>query len=398
MDTSFMNNIHNSSDIDYAFKEYEVDSSGNTIISGYWQEHDDVLKLSKTFKDVSEDINITESYVKSMMSDSTIGDPEDMLNNRFNKFSRWGYMDPAGELITGAREYIFFSKPDLHLVDPSSPDTMNSQLASPFFQEAFKRYKLSYYSLQQYYAGKSSLSNVEGMTINLKNKYINLLSNMVTSSFDLPDITSGEVTNNTNLYQIGTSYREGSITSDLQYDFSLEFKDTKYFDVYMLFKIYDEYFRAKYMMDITPTRYDYIYNKIYPEALSIWKIITDDSGRIMYWAKATGCTPVNVPRSAISGIENNIKITVNWKAQFVKDMDPVNLSELNYLTVQSLGSTEVGTSGGEHPIMTFNNKDTWAAYPFVLLGDRTEQPIHRTGSAHQRTDRTGFHRLVWVKN
>ena len=193
------------------------------------------IEIDFPLKDFKDDFEL-----KNMISDSVLSFPEDMLENRFNKFSRYGYLDPANELITGAREYLFFSKPDLHLVNVDNPYYMYNVLSNvPFFNEAFNRYKLSYYSLQQYYNGKEYI-NAGGLPIDLRNKYISLLSNMVTSSFDLSDITASDVTNNQNLYQINTSYREGSLSSDLQYDFSLEFKDTKYLDVCYL----------KYMMNI----------------------------------------------------------------------------------------------------------------------------------------------------
>lgn len=396
---SFMNEYHSKSDLDYANE-----------LKG-WNEH---LKRKKSSKDI-EPIKIKRKYfkrsdmcfddfeLKNMVSDSVLSFPEDMLENRFNKFSRYGYLDPANELITGAREYLFFSKPDLHLVNVDNPYYMYNVLSNvPFFNEAFNRYKLSYYSLQQYYNGKEYI-NAGGLPIDLRNRYISLLSNMVTSSFDLSDITASDVTNNQNLYQINTSYREGSLSSDLQYDFSLEFKDTKYLDVYMLFKIYDEYFRYKYMLEIMPTRYDYIANKIYPEALSIWKIITDDTGRIMYWAKATGCTPMSVPRGTISNIEGNIKFTVNWKAQFIKDMDPIHLSEINYLTAKSMGinySGKFNTSvfnSDNCEILPNSSNQTWAGYPLIING---EGPSVRTGHNYINTEtnrkNVGFHRLVWV--
>ena len=362
--------------------------------------------------DVSS-VQFEKEYVKKMMTDSVISSPEDMLHNRFNMFNRYGYLDPTHELVTGTREYLFFSKPDLHLINPNDCSLMYDVLynTSPFFREAFKTYKLSYYSLQQTFNQTSDFVT-DGLTINLNNKYINLLSNMVTSTFDLPDISASDVLNNQNLYQINTSYREGSITSDLQYDFSLEFKDTKYLDVYMLFKIYDEYFRIKYTQEILPVDMKYIMNKIYPEALSIWKIIVDDTGRIMYWAKATGCVPMSVPRSTISNIEGNIKFTVNWKAQFVRDMDPINLIELNYLTLKSLGGD---TGGGNitkkilsrndiyvmpNLVPAFNkddlpevNNSTWVGYP-LIIGNNESAPL-RTGH-HTESSKNAFHRLIWI--
>lgn len=361
-------------------------------------------------KRIKEQLEFDDVDIAHIMSDGMLTTPEAMFTNRYNSFSRYGYLDSTE--LASTREYLFFSKPDLHLVNTKNPSMIYGKLAEiPFFDEAFRKYKQSYYSLQQYYGGESSLV-VNGTALNLQTKYINLLSNMVTSSLDLPDINSTEVSNNQNLYQINTSYREGSITSDLQYDFSLEFKDDKYMDVYMLFKIYDEYFRTKYTTTLYPTRQDYIFNKIYPEALSIWKIIVDDTGRIMYWAKATGCTPMSVPRGTISNIDGNIKFTVNWKAQFIRDMDPVNLVELNNLTLSSMTQTQKTSllnnfddrimrnrkiGNPDTPGVSTLNNTTWAQFPIILPNKTDTRSIrnHRSGQ-HTLNNADGFYTLAWI--
>lgn len=377
---------------------------------------------------INGNISVNDTEFNNFMSGTVLTDPEDMIRNRFNRFNRFGYLDPVNELVTGTREFLFFSKPDLHLLE-NSGQIYSRIRGVPFFREAYNHYRYSYYSLQQYFGGSNVFTNDSSVgpygekiysqhpswynynlsTFNIQSKYIQLLSNMVTSTFDLPDITASDVTNNQNLYQVNTSYREGSLTSDLQYDFSLEFKDTKYLDVYMLFKIYDEYCRCKYMLEIEPNRKEYIMNKIYPEALSIWKVIVDDTDRVIYWAKATGCTPMSVPRGSISNIEGNIKFTVNWKAQFIKDMDPINLLELNFLTADSLGidvkdkpiaSTVLKYSkvlGGYNP-QSKTSASTWTGYPLIVtdsVGDSSIKTFSRTGEIANKTQK--LYRLVWVE-
>ena len=375
-------------------------------------------------------INVYEEDINNMIGQDILSPAESMIHNRFNNFSRYGYLDPSGEAFSGAREYLFFSKPDLHLVDvrnASDDIKINPDIERiPFFDEAFKRYRLSYYSLQQTYkTGKKALVTPDGLVVDLRTKFMPLLSNMVSSTLELPDISAGEVLNNQNLYQINTSYREGSELSDNMHDFSLEFRDTKYLDVYMLFKIYDEYMRAKYTCDIYPTKMEYIFNKVYPEAFSIWKLIVDDTGRIIYWGKAVGVTPMSVPRSAVSNIEGTMRITVNFKAQFVKDMDPVNLMELNYLTARSLGlqpgngmekrifETAYGVPNKMNVTYQFNpgtgirskkgnmNAPTWVAYPYILINNNTNP--YRTGhnvsipnDPNSKNAETAFHRLIWI--
>jgi hypothetical protein len=344
-------------------------------------------------------IKVSKSDYADMTKGSTLTNPESMLKNRFSRFSRYGYIDLSGEFLTGTREYLFFSKPDLHLFDLDG-NLYEPLRTNPFLVEAFNHYRFSFYSLQQTFSSNTSKGpndssvgtvNSNSETIfDLKSKYIHLLSNMATSTLDLGDITANDVEGNKNLYQINTTYREGSLTSDLAYDFSIEFKDTKYLDVYMLFKIYDEYCRHKYMEEIEPVNPDYIMSKIYPEPFSIWKVIVDDTDRIIYWAKAIGVTPMSVPRGAMSNFENQIKITINFKAQFVKDMDPVNLMELNHLTKSSItGSSEKG-------IVLPSSGETWVGYPWVVAdGTSGLHTFARTGDDNASSSNKCY-RLMWI--
>lgn len=373
--------------------------------AGQYSSADQVLYANKETT-MNEAMKTTKEEYANFLKGSTMpSDPEDMYRNRFSRFSRYGYIDAANEFITGTREYIFFSKPDLHLIGPGntiySPLTTNA-----FLMEAFNHYRYSYYSLQQTFSGGgNSLPGQIGVIMGPNDtypkfdpycKYIPLLSNMVTSTLDLGDISASDVENNRNLYQINTTYREGSIASDLQYDFSLEFKDTKYLDVYMLFKIYDEYFRHKFYAEIEPTKEEYIFNRIYPEAISIWKVIVDDTDRIIYWAKAIGCTPMSVPRGSLSNFENQIKFTINWKAQFVKDMDPINLMELNHLS-------ELSMHGSKPKAFALPSQgETWVGYPYVIkegttFGNKQLHTHARTGdNGNGRTAPDCFYRLVWA--
>lgn len=348
-----------------------------------------------------DQMKVSKSDYADMIKGSTLTNPETMLKNRFSRFSRYGYIDLSGEFLTGTREYLFFSKPDLHLFDPKG-NLYEPLRTNPFLVEAFNHYRFSFYSLQQtfptYVEGRpndSSIGTVNSSSatvFDLKSKFIPLLSNMATSTLDLGDITANDVEGNRNLYQINTTYREGSLTSDLAYEFSIEFKDTKYLDVYMLFKIYDEYCRHKYMEEIEPVSQDYIMNKIYPEPFSIWKIIVDDTDRILYWAKAIAVTPMSVPRGAMSNFENQIKLTVNFKAQFVKDMDPVNLMELNHLTKSSI------INSGEKGIVLPSGGETWVGYPWIVSdGTAGMHTFARTGDNTTGSNRKCY-RLVWIDN
>ena len=360
-----------------------------TVENSNIQSNDEIPIQKDSNISVETAISFSKETMNILKTGSMLGDAETMLTNRFNRFSRYGYLDPTHEMVSGAREYLFFSKPDLHLMDRSGGSViLNPQLeGNPFFKEAFRHYRFSMYSLQQWY-GESSRPFTD---FDAQNKFIPLLSNMVSSSLDLPGISANEVQGNQNLYQVNTSYREGSITSDLQYDFSLEFKDTKYLDVYMFFKIYDEYFRYKYEENITPNRDLYSEYRILPEAFSVWKVIVDDTGRIIYWAKAIGVTAMSVPRDTLSNLDGTIKFTVNFKAQFIKDMDPVHLLELNNLSNLSMKSNV------RYAYAKDITRENWVGYPIIRMKKgigSTNNSFVRTGDADSSDAR--LYRLMWV--
>lgn len=296
-------------------------------------------------------------------------------NNRFTKFARVPILDPYNTSLA-SREFLFFTKPDLHIYDNNSYTTSNGLYEplknSDFFLEAISKNTKSILSLQQ------TLTKSDNLYYNqiIDNQFNILLSNMVSSQLEFPDIVVSETQNNTNLYNITTTYRDGSEVSDNNYDFSLEFKDTKNLDVYMWFKAYDEYCREEYKRNIIPAKVSYIDNMINYKEFSIFKIIVDDMFNIIYYGKATGVYPLNVPRSSLLTNDQDIRFSVNFKAQFVQDMRPYILDELNYLTAKSckkpysLISKAMNNNPGDYCIPMYDSTNNvsntdWAMYPFI---------------------------------
>lgn len=338
----------------------------------------------------TKDMGLDDSVATNILNSSNIYTVDQIYNNRFNKFSRYGLLDMTNSHTT-SREYLFFSKPDLNLVNTANPLILSDPLSGiPFFQNALKQFPSCMFSLQQTYDSYKIGGTVP---FNFRNKFIPMLSNQVSSTLDLDGITASETQNNTNLYQITTTYRDGSEVSDCGSSFTLEFNDTRYLDVYMLFKIYDEYFREKYKRDIIPVKISYIDDKIIPECMSIWKIIVDETNTIIYYAKATGVTPMSVPRDAMSNFEGGIKETISFKAQFVKDLDPISLIELNHLSAISLGLTNKTLANKamltlKDSKLTIGANTEWGSVPY----------IGKVGKRHGATNADGeLYKLMWVK-
>lgn len=351
------------------------------------------ITKSASYAKFATDLVLQEDETLKIFNASNIFTGKQIHSNRFNKFARYGIIDPYHENM-GTREYLFFSKPDLHIFDINSFKLYDPLSEVPFFKSAINQYPESLLSLQQTFNYTKTSNFPNGFNVN--NRFMSILSNQVSSSLDLPAITATETQNNANLYQLSTSYRDGSEVSDCGYEFSLEFKDTKYLDVYMLFKAYDEYIRQEYLREIRPTKYSYIANKINSKQFSVWKLIVDDTNTIMFYAKAIGINPLSVPRDSMSNLESNIiRTTVNFKGQFVRDMNPIHLQEINHLTALSLGISEdnIEKNIAKKALELYDSENycpntEWGSYPYII----------KSGKRHDATDKEGnFFKLVWIK-
>lgn len=270
----------------------------------------------------------------------------------FHYYSRAPFMDPYN-IARRTKEYLFFTKPDLQIMkggDANSEITSNST----FFADAVERYPYVAEQLQNSYAA-----------IYNPGPLAPLLSNAVTSSLELPSISADYMETGKNVYQTMITYRGTSYKSDQDYEFSLDFRDSKLLDVYMYFRMYDEYERLKWMGHIS-TPLQYVKNKVLHDQFSIYKIITAEDGMtILYWARAMGVYPISVPREAMSNIEGELTYSVNFKAQFVYDMDPRILIDLNKITAAHRNK-------GLKQLPLFNNEKkefegTWASCPEIHI-------------------------------
>ena len=291
------------------------------------------------------------------------------------KFARFKGADPYNTMTT-THEYLFFTKPDLHLMNRFTGSVADSLSYYPFFVDAVNRFKPICEQLQV-----SMINNTNSFTKS-KSPFMTILSNTVRSSLELPDIESeNDLETGANVYGTKITYRGNSYTSDQDCSFSLEFEDTKYLEVYMLFKIYDEYCKYKSLglIDIDPSNNDdtrwmnYTLNKILHDQFSIYKIVTAEDGMsIIYWSKYTGVFPTGAPRSALGDMNNDGQqvITVNFKAQFVRDMDPYTLTEFNRI---SLGEATF-KNAADLPLFSNNERlstidGRWASTAYVDIID-----------------------------
>jgi hypothetical protein len=288
----------------------------------------------------------------------------------YTKFSRLGIKDPYNA-PTGSKEYLFFTKPDLNIVNPpkaGNPYELNPELANqPYFKELLARYPDVIAQLQ--------LHNGIGD----QGPFMAILSNSVKNTLDLPAIASDTVDTPANIYGTSYNYRSWGYKSDEKVEFSLEFEDTKYLEIYQLLKAYEEYERLKHLGLVSPPNIDgdpvdpvsnkcfsyYIRNKILHDQFSIYKFIVEDDGEtIIYYAKLWGVFFKNVPRDTFSDlkVEGGLTYAVEFEAAFVDDMNPTILTDFNQLVYGYKDSTV------DMPLYDVNKRmidGSWATMPII---------------------------------
>ena len=352
------------SDITKLAKNQDLkDKNGNTYLSTtkYANTTIDESDLHKDRTVNKKGVPSSEMNLGQLLRSNGIFSRSDIDANIYTKFSRFGVINPYNGL-NRTREFLFFTRPNLHIMASVneaaedkganvsiSSEVLYSELGSNlFFQDLVMRHKNLIPQLQSSY-------NPD----NYKTPFMCLLSNTVSNTLDLPTINGAEIETAANMYGTSIPYRGSSYKSDEAAEFTLEFTDTKYGEVYTLVKAYDEYIRLKADGLIAPpdvsatgltmsykntsafqnfTRF-HKYKELH-DRFSIFKIIVDeDMETILYWAKAIGCYFNSVPRDAFSDLREGgpLKFTVDIKAPFVRDRDPMDILGFNSLVSRWYG-------------------------------------------------------------
>ena len=190
-------------------------------------------------------------------------------------------------------------------------------------------------------------------------------------------------------------YPKSSISSDENIDFSVEFEDTRYLEIYNYFKTYD-IARQLSWLGLLPPKKSYIINKILYSHMSVYRFLVDDDGEtILHFSKFTGVFPKSISRSSFSEIPQSgpLKVTIGFKLSgFFEDMEPNILSDFNSLiSLWKKGSVtapppenevdiwdeEIGAPSGEnvdYPYIVFPKEADWRGYKLPLLKWGKDEP------------------------
>lgn len=350
----------------------EIEPSNNTNYG---------VTLGTNGKDNS-DSNLNISDFDHLIRSKTIHYADRLLWNQ--KFNRMQYANPY--FVTGpTREYLFFTKPDLHIMNNNNRNKLNTELCNdPFWIEMKDRYRRIISDLQ--YSARRNNNALD------RHEFMPILTNSVSSSLDMPSSSADTIDTAANIYGTSIQYRKGSFKSDEGYDFSLEFIDNPYLDVYHLFKMWDYYEGMKSLGEVTPpggrNSNPYRLAKILHDQIGIFKfIVADDMETILYYAYFTGCFPKSVPRETFNNLNPGlITYSVDWHAQFVEDNNPLILLHFNRIqkkyagiasTMELLNS--IGNKFKYAPL--FNDRleqlnGGWRDFPYISkVSVRGKQPV-----------------------
>lgn len=273
---------------------------------------------------------------------------DDINENKYKKYSRFGrVLDPHNKL-NDTREYLFFVKPDLHIcynehatniygkLDKSESFSANGLTLNPQLQD--NPYFVWLISKRPEVAKQLQYS------LNKADPFCNLLSFTVNNSLDLPSVDSSTLDTPNTIFGSNIEYLKDSETSDENRDFSLEFVDSKKLEVYHFFKAYSEYHKVRKSGLVTPPDPVYYQYKMLHNIMGVFKFLVDeDMETIRYYAYYWGVFPTNVPREAFSdpSFDNGLSFSINFKSAFIEDNDPRILLHFNDLMTKRIGVVDL---------------------------------------------------------
>lgn len=253
---------------------------------------------------------------------------------QYKKFGRF-FRDPVIEpdnAITGTKEYLFFTKPDLHLLNTKGNALiLNPELAgNTFFKEMRSRYPDLLLQLQ--HSADGTLLHKGRYGGHYSTYLTQLLSYYKTGNLDLNSTTAKTVDTPENVFGNAITYRGDGHEGDFNITFSTSFRDDKYLTVYNYFKIWEEYSKLKKKGLVTPPNQSYTENRILHDQIGIYKFIVGEDGEtIIYYAYILGAFPLTVPRDTFSNLTETPTYNIDWQAFHIEDMNPEILSDFNFV-------------------------------------------------------------------
>lgn len=287
--------------------------------------------LEGTASDSFTPFNGLSNYYESLFHSAGIYSPQEIRKNLYTGTFRFGYHNLYNN-ITQGREFLFFTKPNLNIIkqDDTTLRTVGDTTLQTYLQSLPFWTDMSLNRQNTIAALESSYSDAK---YGYRDPFNHILQNQVSSNLEIPNLSADMIDTPTNAFGVNYKYRGSTESGDDNPSFSLEFNDTKWLDVYYVFKAYDEYEKLKAHGVIRPAKY-YITHRIIHDAFSIFKFIVDeDMETIIYWGKMYGVVPTSLPRDLFNTptFEQQLSFSIDFQAAWYDDMKPEILQDFNDL-------------------------------------------------------------------
>jgi hypothetical protein len=231
---------------------------------------------------------------------------------------------------------------------------------------------------------------------------------------DIPDIAVEEMETAVNMFGSKILYPKSSMSSDEGVDFSIEFEDTKYAEIYHLFKTWDYYRQLKWLgilghglfakqasnsSNTYANKYaNYCFYKILYDHISVYKfLVSTDGNTILFMAKAIGVYPKSISRSSFSEVQDRgpLKITVGFKVSgWIEDSTPNIVADFNTL-VEGWRGTQPWKSNSAAPLWDNDIgmiSQEMMEVPFIYR----EKPITPESGSSTVADQFYTYKLLWT--
>lgn len=298
---------------------------------------------------------------------------------------RFGVTNPY-DTISTAKEYLFFTKPDLNIYPKNNSGMPSASLGS------YLRDKPFWVHLGQYQPWVINMLQASRLQNN-GDPFNHLLENTVQSNLSVPELSAETIDTPSNMYGVNYSYHGSGEASDDGFDFSLEFKDTKYLPVYNFFKAYEDYEVLDHHGVIEQFK-PWIIDKVLYDEYSIYKFVVDvDTETILYYCKYYGVKSLNVPRDVFSNFtfDNGISYSINFNAAFFDDMRPSILDEFNTLSAPIYNSLQYDANPYDQEYDRADNTPAKAA----MVIPYSSGPMANAASGANKSGTSMIYKLKW---
>lgn len=300
--------------------------------------------LKSSIQTVKENLNVPSAYSRDQLNI--------LMNSSFNRYN----ITYPDYMLNGLSGVVFFTRPDLYLVDDGIGDKKKKNTNSVFLEQVLNDPQLFYISRTNEFVLKQLT-----LEYSTSHQFIPLLCNTC-KSLDVSDESVETLDIGETFSGYKMQYARHSIRSLVSGTFNCKFQESYDLAVTHMMQAWCSYESAVYLGTMLP-KTEYIGKRILDYACSAYLFIVDRTNTIKYFTKYYGVFPINVNKSVYS----------------YDDGSPIHFPEQNitfaYFHREDL-SPRIIMDFNKHSNLPFNYKldhemdlghagRTWSGPPFV---------------------------------